>query len=458
MSEAFHNRPRYLMAAIASTGGLLFGFDTGIISGALPLIQQDWGLDTFMSGALVAVLLGGAVIGALIAGQISDRLGRREIITATSATFALGAFGSGLAPSIELLIVARAVVGLALGAVSVSVPLYIAEIATAKSRGAMVSSNQLAITIGILISYVIAMFFEGEDHAWRYMFITGAALAVLLGVASVLLVESPRWLVWQDDEQEARRVMEELGATPAQIDFEIDRIKKALANETEQSVYGLFRGYGRPEMITGVGLYFFEQFVGINAIIYFAPAIFAEAGFDPSAVVFMATIVNGVLNVSMTIVAIFLLDRIGRRPLLMMGFAGMACSLFGTALVFMTTGELDEEHKWLVLFGLTTFIEFFAVSIGPIGWLMISEIYPTTLRGRAMSVPSAAHWLFNAIVSFAFIPLLQYLGNGPTFALFAFFGATGWFFCRHFAPETKGLTLEEIQERYAARLASRSSA
>ena len=202
---------RYLLAAIASTGGLLFGFNTGVISGALPLIQRDWQLDTFRSGLLVIVVLGGALIGALITGLVCDRLGRRDIITATSATFALGAFGSGLAPSIDWLIVSRAVVGLAIGAVSVSVPLYIAEIAPAKSRGALVSFNQLAITVGILLSYVTAAIVGDHDHAWRYLFMTGSALAVLLGVTSVVLVESPRWLVWQDDEQEARRVLEELG-------------------------------------------------------------------------------------------------------------------------------------------------------------------------------------------------------------------------------------------------------
>ena len=283
MSAALRSIPdfqRYVLAAIASTGGLLFGFNTGIISGALPLIQRDWQLDTFMSGLLVAVLLGSAVIGALIAGQICDRLGRREIITATSATFALGAFGSGLAPSIEWLIVSRAAVGLALGAVSVSVPLYIAEIAPAKSRGALVSCNQLAITIGILLSYVTATFLGSHEDAWRDMFIAGSALAVLLGVTSVALVESPRWLVWRDDEQEARRVLDELGAKPNDVDSEIDRIRSGLAAESESSFVGFLGSRGRPQLITGIGLYFFEQFVGINAIIYFAPAIFGKAGFD----------------------------------------------------------------------------------------------------------------------------------------------------------------------------------
>ncbi|MBM3505439.1 MAG: sugar porter family MFS transporter [Alphaproteobacteria bacterium] len=446
---------RHVLAAIASTGGLLFGFDTGIISGALPLIQQDWRLDTFTSSLLVAALLGGAVVGALIAGQVCDRLGRREIITATSATFALGAFGSGLAPSIDWLIASRAVVGLALGAISVSVPLHIAEIAPAKSRGALVSCNQLAITIGILLAYVTAALLGSDHEAWRHMFMAGSALAVLLGITSVALLESPRWLVWQDDEQEARRVLGELIAQPQDIDREIDRIKRGLKAETENRLGKLIRGRGRPEMITGIGLYFFQQFVGINAILYFAPSIFTKAGFDGQTAALLATVAIGVLNVLMTVLAMRLLDRVGRRPLLSIGFSGMALSLLAAGLTFMVFGEASGAQRWLVLLALLTFIACFAVSIGPIGWLMISEIYPTTLRGRAMSIPSAAHWLFNAVVSFSFLPLLLHLGDGPTFGLFALFGMAGWFFCRFLVPETKGLALEEIQEQQAARAAAR---
>jgi len=432
MSGARRSSPdfrRWVLAAIASTGGLLFGFNTGIISGALPLIQQDWLIDTYRSGLLVAVLLGGAVVGALIAGQISDRFGRREIITATSATFALGGFGSGLAPSLDWLIASRAAVGLALGAVSVSVPLYIAEIAPARSRGALVSCNQLAITLGILLSYVTAAFFEGYDHSWRYMFVTGSALAVLLGVTSV-------WL-------------EELGDTPNAIDSEIERIKKGLASEADSSLLSFLRGPGWPVMIIGIGLYFFEQFVGINAIIYFAPAIFSQAGFDGRMVASLATIEIGLLNVLMTLVAMYFLDRIGRKPLLSIGFAGMACSLFATGVVFAAMREASIAQECLALLTILSFIAFFAVSIGPIGWLMISELYPTTLRGRAMSIPTASHWLFNAIVSFAFMPVLELSGNGPTFMFFALFGAVGWYFCKIYAPETKGLTLEEIQQSNA---------
>jgi sugar porter (SP) family MFS transporter len=442
---------RYFLAAVASTGGLLFGFNTGVISGALPLIQQDWQLGTFASGLLVIVLLAGAVIGALIAGRICDAFGRREVITATSATFALGAFGSGLAPSIEWLIASRAAVGLALGAVSVSVPLYIAEIAPARSRGALVSCNQLAITVGILLSYVTAAILGENDHAWRTMFMTGSVLAVLLGVTSIMLVESPRWLVWKDDEQEARRVLGELGAGPDDIDREIERIKRGLAAEKAGSFLDFLRGRGAPEMTTGIGLYFFEQFVGINAIIYFAPTILANAGFDTGIAALLATVVIGVLNVMMTVVAMRLLDRVGRKPLLAVGFAGMTCSLLAVGLVFIATADASAAQKWLVLPALLAFIAFFAVSIGPIGWLMISEIYPTTLRGRAMSIPSGAHWFFNGIVSFAFLPLTQHLGNGLAFGLFALFGVAGWSFCRSRVPETKGRTLEEIQEQYAAR-------
>jgi sugar porter (SP) family MFS transporter len=290
------------------------------------------------------------------------------------------------------------------------------------------------------------------------MFMTGSALAVLLGVTSVVLVESPRWLVWQDDEQEARLVLEELGGKPEDVDREIERIRGGLAAETESGFLGFLGGRGRPAMVTGIGLYFFQQFVGINAILYFAPTIFANAGFDTGIAALLATVVIGTLNVAMTILAMRLLDRVGRKPLLSIGFAGMAGSLLAIGLLFMVAGESGAGQKWLVLLAIMTFIAFFAVSIGPIGWLMISEIYPTTLRGRAMSIPSASHWLFNTVVSFAFLPLVQSLGNGPTYGLFALVAVAGWFFCRSLVPETTGRTLEEIQQQYAVRVAARSPA
>ena len=440
---------RYVLAGVASTGGLLFGFNTGVISGALPIIQQAWQLDTFTSGLVVSVVLVSALIGALIAGQICDRFGRRDIITATSATFALGAFGSGLAPSIDWLIAGRAVVGLAIGAVSVSVPLYIAEIAPARSRGALVSFNQFAITVGILLSYIAAAILGDREEAWRYMFMTGSALAVLLGVATIVLVESPRWLVWQDDEQEARLVLQELGSKLEEIEGEIERIRRGLAAETKGSFVALLGGHMRPAMTTGIGLCFFQQFVGINAVIYYAPTILTNAGFDSGSAALFATVVIGALNVVMTILAMRQLDRVGRKPLLSIGFAGMTGSMLVVGLIFVVTAGAGTTQKWLVLPALTTFIAFFAVSIGPVAWLMISEIYPTTLRGRAMSIPSAAQWLFNVVVSFAFLPFAQHLGDAPTYGVFALFGVTGWLFCRFLVPETKGRTLEEIQEQYA---------
>ena len=202
-----------------------------------------------------------------------------------------------------------------------------------------------------------------------------------------------------------------------------------------------------------MGLYFFQQFVGINAILYFAPIILTHAGFDTGFAALLASVVIGLLNVVMTILAMRLLDRVGRKPLLSIGFAGMTLSLLAVGLAFMVGPGVAQ--KWLVLLALMNFIAFFAVSIGPIGWLVISEIYPTTLRGRAMSIPSAAHWLFNVVVSFSFLPLIHHLGNGLTFGLFALFGVSGWLFCRFLVPETNGRTLEEIQEQYAERSAAR---
>ena len=443
-----------LLAAIASTGGLLFGFNTAIISGALPIVQKTMNLGTDMSRALVAAVLVGAVVGSLIAGLLADAFGRREVIGATAATFALGAFGSGLAPTVEWLIASRFGIGLAIGAVSVTVPLYIAELAPAATRGRLVSFNQLAITIGILLAYVTAFVVGDHPDSWRRMFMAASGLAVLLGLSCILLVESPRWLVLQDDAEEARRVLLALGRTPAETEDAIASVRSGLAQEAGLSWRDLFGARLAPAMLAGVGLFVFQQCVGINAILYFANAILGNAGFDAGSAAQVASVVVGVLNVLFTLVAMALLDTVGRKKLLSVGFLGMSASLLAAGLVVLAGAALGGMQKWMELLAILFFIVFFAVSIGPIGWLAISEFYPTTLRGRAMSIPSAAHWLLNSAVSVAFLPLVGRVGAGQAFCLFAVVGAAGFVFCRRFVPETKGRTLEEIQEDFAARPAS----
>jgi SP family galactose:H+ symporter-like MFS transporter len=436
------------LSTIAASGGLLFGFNTAVISGALPMITQAWQLDPALARIVVSAVLVGAIFGALCAGPIADALGRRDIIMANAATFALGAFISGLAPSIEWLVAGRVMIGIAVGAVSVCVPLYIAEIAPAKTRGALVTLNQLAITVGILMAFVAGTILDDYEGGWRYMFMSGSALAVLFGMAMLFLVESPRWLVWQDDEQEARRILNDFGIDD--VDREIAAMKASLKTETGLT----WRDFGgpriRPAMATGIGLYFFQQFVGINAILYFAPTIFDRAGFDTSTAGLLAAVAIGIVNVIGSIIAIQLIDRIGRKPLLSVGFIGMTISLLVVGLVFFITGGPGPVQKWLVLAALLSFIGFFAISIGPAGWLMISEIYPTTVRGRAMAIPSAAHWTFNLIVSFLFIGFLHEFGHRATYWIFALFGAVGWFFCRYYVPETAGRSLEDIQASYVS--------
>jgi len=451
MNAARPPRPSHAilrLSTIAASGGLLFGFNTAVISGALPMITQAWHLDAAAARIVVSAVLVGAIVGSLCAGPIADALGRRDIIMANAATFALGAFLSGLAPSIEWLVAGRIMIGVAVGAVSVTVPLYISEIAPAKTRGALVTLNQLAITIGILLAFVADAILDDYDDGWRFMFMAGSALAVLFGMAMLFLTESPRWLVWQDDEQEARRILNEFEI--GDVDREIGAIKDSLKTEAGLS-WRDFRGPRiRPALITGIGLYFFQQFVGINAILYFAPTIFDRAGFDTSTAGLLAAVAIGILNVIGTIIAIQLIDRIGRKPLLSIGFIGMTLSLIAVGLIFFLTGGPGPIQKWLVLISLLSFIGFFAISIGPAGWLIISEIYPTSVRGRAMAIPSAAHWTFNLIVSFLFIGFLHELGHRATYWIFAAFGAVGWFFCRTYVPETAGRTLEEIQASYAA--------
>jgi MFS family permease len=341
------------------------------------------------------------------------------------------------------LIASRVITGIAIGSVSLAVPLYLAEISSPARRGVLVSFNQLAITVGILLSYLIDAFFIKQETGWRYMFMSGAALAMLFGLATLFLPQTPPWLVLQDDEEEARASLTRLGLENPEE--EIRRIKEELSAEAPGDTWvELFRPQVRPALFVGVGLFFFQQFVGINAILYYAPRIFEmtgalhRLGFDES-------ILLGAVNVIMTLVAILLVDRLGRKPLLNIGNIGMAVSLIVMGI------SLYYQHpllnlRWLIVGSLLLYIASFAVGLGAMCWLLISEIYPLRMRGLAMSIPTVSHWLFAALVSFWFPGFVDRFGLPWMLWLYAFFAIVAWFFCRRYVPETKGLSFKAIQE------------
>jgi len=397
-----------VIAAIASTGGLLFGFDTGVISGALPFLRESWGLNTGQIEWITTAALVGAVIGAMSSGRITDIFGRKKVIIVTSIIFALGSVLTGAASSSGFLAVARIILGIAIGVSSFTVPLYIAEIAPTKIRGALVSSFQLMITIGILVSYFSDQAFanEADPYSWRWMFYVGVFPALILFAGMIFLPESPRWLMANKRRDKGIKVLRKV-EHPDLVEESIKRIDAEIKKEEEQVTKWteLFKPYLRNALIIAVGIMFVQQFVGINTIIYYAPTVFLIAGFEGAKAAITATISVGVINVLSTIVSMSVIDKIGRRKLYFIGLTGMAIALAALGFFFLYREGLGEGMRYMIVGSVLVYIFFFAISLGPLGWLMISEVFPLKVRGLGMSIGSLSNWLFNALVTFTFLKL-----------------------------------------------------
>ena len=433
----------YIIAFVAALAGLLFGYDTGVISGAILFIKDQFNLTSVIVERVVSAVLLGAVIGAAFSGAMADNLGRRRSIVITGFLFSLGAIGAAFAPNIPVLIACRFLIGLAIGVASYVAPLYISEISPAEARGALVSLNQLMITCGIVVSYLVDFMLTMGQQEWRWMFGLGAIPAVILLIGMIYLPETPRWLMSRGFVDRAKDVLARTNKGK-NVDEEIQNISKTLS-EKKCCWAEVFSPWIRPALIVGILLAFFQQATGINTIIYYAPTIFEFAGFQSHRVAILATVGVGTVNVLMTLVAIWLLDRLGRKPLLYIGMTGMALSLGLLGFAFHLT-VLSGMLKWLAVASVVLYIASFAISLGPIFWLLISEIYPLKVRGRAMSLATVANWGFNMLVAATFLTLIEKLGKAGTFWLFAFICVIGIVFCYFFVPETKGYTLEEIEE------------
>ncbi len=432
-------------ATITATGGLLFGYDTGVISGALLFIRGDFTLSTFMEGVVVSFLLVGAVTGALTGGPLSDRFGRRPITLLAALIFAVGAIAAALAPTVGILVLARFILGLGVGLASLIVPLYIAEIAPPDTRGGLVSLNQLMITIGILLSYIVGVLFTPIE-GWRWMFGVAVIPAVILGIGMFFLPESPRWLVKNGKLDKARLVLAR-SRVESEVETEMQQMQELERLEREQPQTGykeLLAPWIRPALIIGIGLAVFQQITGINTVIYYAPTILEIVGFSAAGAIAATALGVGVVNVGFTILAVRIIDRVGRRPLLIIGLIGMTISLALLGLVF-SLESTSAAAGLLATICLALYIASFAISLGPIFWLMISEIYPLSIRGSAMSVAAICNWGSNFIVALTFPVLLAALGGAGAFWLFAAIGVVAWLFVFFMVPETKGRSLEEIE-------------
>jgi sugar porter (SP) family MFS transporter len=436
-------------AAITATGGLLFGYDTGVISGALLFIREDFApLSPFLEGIIVSFLLVGAVMGALSGGPLSDRVGRRPTTLLAAVIFGVGALAVAFAPGVGFIIFGRFLLGLGVGLASMIVPLYIAEIAPADRRGALVSLNQLMITVGILLSYIVGVIFTPIE-GWRYMFGVALVPALILGIGMFMLPESPRWLFEHGQLDKARAVLGR-SRSPQEVDLELqemDEIKRLEQEQARVSYKELLAPYVRPALMIGIGLAIFQQITGINTVIYYAPTILQGVGFTEGGAIAATALGVGVVNVGFTILAVRIIDRAGRRPLLIIGLIGMVVSLVLLGVVF-SLGSTSGAAGLLATICLGLYIASFAISLGPVFWLMISEIYPLRIRGTAMSVASIANWGSNFLVALTFPVLLAALGGAGSFWLFAVLGIVAWIFVYFRVPETKNRTLEEIEASF----------
>ncbi len=480
MKEKEYNKNLVIIiAAVAATGGLLFGFDTGVISGAIPFFQQDFQLDNSMVENITTAGLVGAVIGAMFTGRLSDIFGRKKTILAAAIIFVLGAAWSGWAPTPTLLIISRLFIGLAIGISSFSVPLYIAEISPSHIRGRLVSLFQLLITIGILVSYLSDLAFANNNNveSWRPMFYAGVIPGFILLVGMFFLPETPRWLMSKGREEESRKILKRI-EEPGLVEESMQRMKEEVEKAKERpNIREVFRPWLRKALIISVGIMFFQQFVGINTVIYYSPKIFMIAGFEGARAGIWGAVSVGMVNVAFTILSLFMIDKLGRRKLYFIGLIGIIVSLIGLGFAFAFHSSLGEMGKWLAIGFVWIYIAFFAISLGPLGWLIISEIFPLRIRGIGSSIGSLSNWLFNGIVAFTFFKIvklftsssagiitnekiynaatnsfsMQPVNNGNPAGAFWFYaaiGILGIFWGYFYIPETKGVALEKIEEHW----------
>ena len=440
-----------VIAAIAATGGLLFGFDTGVISGAIPFFKDFWVLTDKQVEWIATAGLIGAIIGAAFSGRITDVIGRKKVIISAAIIFGIGALWTGWAPTPTNLFAGRLFLGLAIGISSYAVPMYIAEISPTKQRGALVSSFQLLITIGILVSYLSDLGFADESNmeSWRPMFLVGVFPAIILFIGMIALPETPRFLIGKGKEEKGRKILNRL-EEPELVETAIEKMKKeiALDTEAEKSWKDIFAPWLRTPLFIAIGIMFVQQFVGINTVIYYSPVIFENAGFASKTAAIAASVSVGAVNVLFTIVSMAVIDKIGRRKLYFIGTTGIAIALVALAVSFAFQESLGDMAKWFTVGFVLLYIIFFAVSLGPLGWLIISEIFPLKLRGVGMSIGALSNWLFNAIVTFTFLTLINFLTATGAFLLYAAIGVIGLIWGYRYIPETKGITLEEIEEHW----------
>ncbi|HEX3661213.1 MAG TPA: sugar porter family MFS transporter [Acidobacteriaceae bacterium] len=437
-------RPGFLwrVSFIAGLGGILYGFDVGVIAAALIFVRETFALSTRMQELVVSVVLVGAMAGAVAGGAIADRIGRRATLLWGGAIFLAGSLLAPLSPNVSALIVARALLGVAIGFTSVTAPVYVAELAAPRSRGRLIGLYQFALTAGIALAD-LAGYWLAPLHSWRWMFGLGAIPAALFVLLILTLPESPRWLFSQNRTAEARTVLsaytDEAGAR-----LLTDEIRLALAIPVEQRWRELWRPSVRTSLFIAVGFTVLQQVTGINAVLYYGPQIFAQAGVTSNRNAIFATLLVAVTNMLATIVGLVLVDRVGRKPLLYAGVSGMTASLLLLAYSFHNQNAFGMAPGVVALLSLMAYIAFFAFSMGPIAWILVAEVFPLRVRGRGVAAASLGSGASNFLVSLTFLSLVKSAGSSATFLLYAAFCLLTLLFVGFVVPETKGRGLETI--------------
>lgn len=436
------------MCFIAGLGGILYGFDMGIIAAALIFIRESFSLSTRMEEIVVSVVLVGAMAGALAGGSIADRIGRRTTLLWGGAIFLAGSLLAPASPNASTLIVARALLGVAVGFTSVTAPVYVSELAPPQSRGMLIGLYQFALTLGIALADLVGYWLAG-NHAWRLMFGLGAVPAILFVLLLFTLPESPRWLYAHNRVAEAQSVLnkftDETGAR-----LLIDDIRSALQIRPEQRWSALWSPAVRHSLFIAVGFTVLQQVTGVNTIIYYGPRIFSLAGISSNKNAIFATLLVAITNVLATVIALVLVDRAGRKPLLYAGISGMTASLFLLAYSFHNPTAFGAAPGLIATICLMVYITCFAFSMGPIAWIIVAEVFPLQLRGRGVAAASIGSGASNFIVSLTFLSLIKGVGDSSTFVIYAVFCIITLFFVCFVVPETKGRQLESISAEHSA--------
>lgn len=437
---------------ISTLGGLLFGYDTGVINGALPYMTEELGLTSLTQGLVASSLLFGAAVGAVFGGRLSDYNGRRKNILFLAILFFVAALGCTLAPNVTIMVISRFFLGLAVGGASVTVPAYLAEMSPANRRGRIVTQNELMIVSGQLLAFVLNAILGTTmghiDGVWRIMLAIAALPAIFLFIGMLKVPESPRWLVSKQRNEEALQVLSKI-RTESEAKAELEEIKANYEVETDVKQAG-FKDMATPWirriMFIGIGIAVVQQITGVNSIMYYGTEILKDAGFTTEAAL-VGNIANGVISVLATFVGIWLLGKIGRRPMLIGGLAGTTISLLLMA-VFSSALEGSPALPFVVLSLTVTFLAFQQGAISPVTWLMISEIFPQQLRGFGMGLTVFCLWIVNFFVGLLFPMMLSGVGLSGTFYIFVALGIGAIAYVAKYLPETKGLSLEQLEQQF----------